>query len=66
VEATITAEKGPEGIRIQSSHLRGMVDGLDGIERGQLEEIARETAEGCTISEAIRGNVAITHEVTAG
>ena len=64
VEATITAEKGPQGIRIQSSHLRGVVEGLLGIEDGQLEEIARETADGCTISEAIRGNVVITHEVT--
>lgn len=65
VEATITAEKGPEGIRVQSSHLRGVVEGLDGIEQEQIEEIAWETAEGCTISEAIRGNVVITHEVTA-
>ena len=66
VEATVSAEKGPQGIRIQSSHLRGIVEGLDGIEEGQLEEIARETADGCTISEAIRGNVVVTHEVTMG
>lgn len=65
VEATVTAEKGPQGIRIQSSHLRGVVEGLDGFEEVQLEEIALETAEGCTISEAIRGNVVITHEVIA-
>ena len=63
VEATVRAEKGPEGIRIQSSHLRGTVEGLEGIADQQLEEIARETAEGCTISEAIRGNVTITHEL---
>lgn len=65
VEAIITAEKGAKGIRIQSSHLRGIVEGLAGVEAAQLEEIARETAEGCTISEAIRGNVVITHEITA-
>lgn len=65
VEATVTAEKGPGGIQLQSSHLRGIVEGLDGIEEGQLAEIALETAEGCTISRAIRGNVSITHEVTA-
>jgi len=65
VEATITAEKGSEGIKIRSAHLRGRIEGLDGIERGQLEEIADETANGCTISQAIRGNVAITHEVNA-
>lgn len=65
VEATITAEKGPQGIRIQSSHLRAVVEGLDGIDHELLAEIAAETASGCTISEAIRGNVAITHDVTA-
>ena len=65
VEATVTAEKGPQGIRIRSSHLRAIVEGLDGITEAQLEGAARETAEGCTISEAIRGNVVVTHEVTA-
>lgn len=65
VEATITADKGPEGIRIRSSHLRGVVEELQGIAKEQLGDIARETAEGCTISQAIRGSVAITHEVVA-
>jgi lipoyl-dependent peroxiredoxin len=62
VTATITAEKGPSGIRIQSSHLSGVVAGLEGIDEAQLAAIARETEEGCTISIALRGNVTITSE----
>jgi osmotically inducible protein OsmC len=65
VTATITAEKGPTGIRIQSSHLAGVVEGLDGVAPLTLREIADETRERCTISIAIGGFVAITHDVVA-
>ena len=65
VTATLTAEKGPQGIRIRASHLSGVVDGLEGIDRNALQEIARETEERCTISVALRGNVAITSDVVA-
>lgn len=64
VSATITAEKGPGGIRIQSSHLEGVVEGLEKLDKADLPDIAREVAEGCTISTAIRGTVHITHEIT--
>jgi osmotically inducible protein OsmC len=65
VSATATAEKGPNGIQIQSSHLSGVVEFPENIDDGQIEEIAREVAEGCTISNALRGNVRITHEIKA-
>ena len=61
--ATITAEKGAAGIRVRSSHLRAAVEGLEGIERSMLPEIARAAEEGCTISAALRGAVAISVEV---
>jgi len=63
VTATITAEKGPDGIRIGSSHLKTTVVGLHGIDRAEMEKIAREVEDGCTISVALRGNVAITSEI---
>ena len=63
VTATITAEKAPDGIRIRSSHLKTTVAGLHGIDRTALAEIARETDDGCTISVALRGNIAITSEI---
>jgi lipoyl-dependent peroxiredoxin len=63
VTATVTAEKGPQGIRLRSSHLTGIVDGLEGIEESELRELARETEDRCTISIAIRGAVAVSSEV---
>lgn len=65
VTATITAEKGARGIRIQSSHLAGAVEGLSGIAPEALPEIARAAEEGCTISAVLRGSVAIGVEVGA-
>jgi organic hydroperoxide reductase OsmC/OhrA len=40
-----------------------VVEGLEGIDSGQLQEIAKSTEQGCTISIAILGAVAITVEV---
>lgn len=65
VTATITAEKGPSGIRVQSAHLDAVVLGLEGLAVAQLAEIARTVEEDCTISVALRGNVAVSSTVTA-
>jgi osmotically inducible protein OsmC len=65
VTATITAEKGPRGIRIQSSHLTGEVEALEGIDHTQLQAIAQETRERCTISIALEGTVTITYDIIA-
>jgi organic hydroperoxide reductase OsmC/OhrA len=65
VTATISAEKGPRGIRIQSSHLSGAVEGLEGIDQARLQAIAKETRERCTISIALERSVAITHDIVA-
>ncbi len=65
VDATITAEKGSGGIRIQSSHLTAVIESLEGLDEAQLEAVAREVAEECTISIALQGAVRITHEIKA-
>jgi osmotically inducible protein OsmC len=65
VTATVTADKGPHGITITSSHLSATIAGLEGLDRAQLEQVARETKERCTISMAISASVAITHDVSA-
>jgi lipoyl-dependent peroxiredoxin len=65
VTATITADKGPQGILIKSSHLSASIEGLEGMDAAQLEQAASETKERCTISVAIGGTVAITHHVGA-
>lgn len=63
VTAIVTAEKGPQGIRLRSSHLTGIIEGLEGIDESALQDLARETEERCTISIAIRGAVAVSSEV---
>lgn len=63
VTATVTAEKGAHGIRLHSSHLTGIVEGLEGIDEAQLQQLARDTEERCTISLAMRGNVAVSSAV---
>lgn len=60
VTATVTADKGETGIKVVSSHLDARVEGLEGIDRGKLDEVARMAEQRCPISNAIRGNVNIT------
>jgi len=63
--ATITAEKGPEGIRVRRSHLVGVVEGLVGIDPARLPELGATVERECTISTAIRGAVEISYEIVA-
>jgi osmotically inducible protein OsmC len=65
VTATVTADKGDAGIKVVSSHLKATVEGLDGIDRGKLQELAAGAEKGCPISNALRGSVNITVEASA-
>jgi lipoyl-dependent peroxiredoxin len=65
VTATVTAEKGDAGITVVSSHLKAVVEGLEGIDRGALQDLATGAEKGCPISNAIRGAVAIRVEAEA-
>jgi len=59
VTATVTADKSDAGIKVVSSKLTATVEGLEGIDQGALQELAAGAEKGCPISNAIRGNVAI-------
>jgi osmotically inducible protein OsmC len=59
VTATVTADKGDAGISIVSSRLSLRVRGLEGLEAGQLDEVARQAEQGCPVSKALRNNLAI-------
>jgi len=62
VKATITADKGDAGIKIQSSKLEVTAYGLKGADAAKFREIA-QTAEGrCPVSNAYRGTMQITVE----
>ena len=59
VSATVTADKGDAGITLTTSKLKVVAEGLQGIERGQFAEIAREAESKCPISNALRGSMKI-------
>jgi len=65
VIATVTADKSDAGIKVVSSHLAATVEGLAGVDTSSLSELAEGAEKGCPISNAIRGNVAITVAVQA-
>jgi osmotically inducible protein OsmC len=65
VTATVTADKSDAGIKVASSHLKAVVEGLEGLDKTKLQELATGAEKGCPISNAIRGNVDISVETQA-
>ena len=65
VTATVTADKGDAGIKVVSSQLKAVVDGLEGIDASKLQELATAAEKGCPISNAIRGSVVISVDAQA-
>jgi osmotically inducible protein OsmC len=63
VTATVVADKGDAGIKLTTSRLNVVAEGLQGIEKGQFAEVAKEAEGKCPISNALRGNLQI--ELTA-
>ncbi len=59
VSATILADKGDAGITVTTSKLKVVAEGLQGIEKSQFEEVAREAESKCPISNALRGSLKI-------
>ena len=64
VKATITADKGDAGIRIQSSTLKVTAYGLKGADAAKFKEIAQLAESRCPVSNAYRGTMTITVETT--
>ena len=60
VTATVSADKTDAGIKLVSSALEVVVTGLEGTDAAGLAELAKKAEGGCPISNAIRGNVAVT------
>ena len=59
VTATVSADKGDSGIKLTTSKLKVVVEGLQGIEAGDFEAVAKQAEGGCPISNALRGSLAI-------
>ena len=59
VTATVSADKSEAGIKITTSTLKVTAEGLQGIEKGQFAEVAREAESKCPVSNALRGSLTI-------
>ena len=59
VTATVTADKSEAGIKLLSSKLKVTAEGLQGVDKTQFAEIAREAEGKCPISNALRGTMQI-------
>ena len=62
VTATVVADKGDAGIKITTSRLKVVAEGLEGLSADQFKETAREAESKCPVSNALRS---ITIEVDA-
>jgi osmotically inducible protein OsmC len=59
VTATVTADKGEAGIKLTTSKLTVVAEGLQGIEKGDFAAVAKQAEGGCPISNALRGSLQI-------
>ena len=59
VTATVSADKSDAGIKLTTSKLKVIAEGLQGIDKAQFAEVAREAEGRCPISNALRGTMQI-------
>jgi osmotically inducible protein OsmC len=59
VTATIIADKGDAGIKLTTSKLKVVAESLQGIDKAQFNEVAKEAESKCPISNALRGSLQI-------
>ena len=59
VSATVSADKGDAGIKVTTSRLKVVAEGLEGIDKAQFADVAREAERNCPISNALRGSLTI-------
>ena len=59
VTATVAADKGDSGIKIVSSKLKVVVEGLEGMSPAEFATFVKEADKGCPVSNAYRGTMSI-------
>ena len=64
VTATVTADKGDAGIKLVTSKLTVVAQGLEGMSAADFVATAKEAEGRCPISNALRGNLAIEVEAS--
>ena len=59
VTATVSADKSDAGIKIVSSKLKVVVEGLEGMSAAEFPAFLKEADQGCPVSNAYRGTMRI-------
>jgi len=59
VSATVVADKSDAGIKLTTSKLKVVAEGLQGIDKAQFNDVAKEAESKCPISNALRGSMQI-------
>ena len=65
VTATVTADKSDAGIKIVSSRVKVVVEGLEGMTPAEFTSFVKEADKGCPVSNAYRGTMKIEVEGSA-
>jgi lipoyl-dependent peroxiredoxin len=63
VSATIIADKGESGIKLTTSKLHVVAEGVKGMDAAGFKDVAKAAEGSCPISNALRGSLAIELEV---
>jgi osmotically inducible protein OsmC len=63
ITATVTADKGDAGIKLTTSKLHVVAEGVSGMDAAQFKEAAKVAETNCPISNALRGALDIQLEV---
>jgi osmotically inducible protein OsmC len=65
VTSTVSADKGDTGIKIVSSKISVVVEGLEGMSAADFASFVKEADKGCPVSNAYRGTMRIDVEGSA-
>jgi osmotically inducible protein OsmC len=65
VTATVIADKGDAGIKITTSRLKVVAEGLEGMSAEQFAQTARDAEQACPVSNALRGSLQIELDASA-
>jgi len=63
ITATVSADKGEQGIKLTTSKLHVVAEGVKGIDAAGFRQTAQEAESKCPISNALRGNLTIEVDV---
>ena len=64
ITCKVTADKGEAGIKIHTSALTLVAEGVTGMDAEAFQEVAKAAEQGCPVSNAYRGSMKVTLETT--